>query len=231
MTQEPTKRWKKLEAQFVGTYVYLDEPQVVLLDHGDDAKIIGVAIEKDGYEYPFLGAEISLPQLHRYKREFVDLRYLFLMPRWNRWYIFDLSKSNENGTIALKRAEKDDYRNDDLLPSPGFFARNHTEKIDDDPVASLATQKYLIDGSWSPSDLSMFFGRINDLYSFFIGIKKFLSSSTTLEQKRALVVAFTDHPMRGGSSYVGFYGDLKGLLGFDERLAMGGIKKRIARLR
>ena len=43
--------------------------------------------------------------------------------------------------------------------------------------------------------------------------------------KRALVVAFTDHPMRGGSSYVGFYGDLKGLLGFDERLAMGRIKK------
>jgi hypothetical protein len=225
MKLEPARRWKKLEAQYVGTYVYLDEPQVVLLDHGDDAKIIGVAIEKEGYDYAFLGAEISLTQLHRYKREFVDLRYLFLRPRWNKWFIFDLAKANENGSIPLKRAEMEDYKNDEHLPSHGFFARNHTEKFDDDPVAKLATQKYLIDGSWAPSDLSMFFGRINDLYSFFIGIKKFLSDGTTQEQKRALVVAFTDHPMRGGSSYVGFYGDLKGLLGFDERLAMGSIKK------
>ena len=204
----------------------MDEPQVVLLDHGDDAKIIAVAIEKDGFEYPFLGAEISYTQLVNYQREFVDLRNLFLVPRWRVWYLFDLGSADEHGIVPLKRADKEDYRNEEYLPSPQFFARNHTHEVLELPTAELVTQKYLIDGTWSPADLSIFFARINDLYSFFLGIKKFLSTNTTTEQKKKFIRAFSDHPLRGGSSYVGLYGDLTGLLGFEERLAMGGIEKK-----
>ena len=90
------QRWKENSAKFVSLLVYLDERQVVMLDHGDDAKIIGVAIEKEGYEFPFLGAEISFSQWERYNRQFVDLRYLFLVPKWKRWYLFDLADQDEN---------------------------------------------------------------------------------------------------------------------------------------
>lgn len=221
----PAKKSNKPEARLMGTLVYLDEPQVVLLEHGPDARIIGVAIDKEGYDYGFLGAEISFNQLVNYLRELVDLRNLFLVPRYRSWYLFDLALTNENQIVPLKRATKEDYQNEEFLPAPQFFARNHTEELVELPTAELVKQKYLIDGTWSPQDLSIFFARINDLYSFFLGIKKFQSSVTSLDQKKQFIRAFSDHPLRGGSSYVGLYGDLKGLLGFEERLAMGAIKK------
>jgi hypothetical protein len=98
---DPKKRWKEDAAKYVSTLVYLDEPQVVVLDHGDDAKIIGVAVERDGYDFPFLGAEISFSQWERYNRQFVDLRYLFLLPRWKRWYFFDLADQDETTRFRL----------------------------------------------------------------------------------------------------------------------------------
>jgi hypothetical protein len=64
------------------------------------------------------------------------------------------------------------------------------------------------------------------LYSFFLGISKFNSENTTNEQKRALVDAFTDNTLHSGFNYVNFYGDLKGLVGFDERLTMPAIVKQ-----
>jgi hypothetical protein len=221
------KRWKEGSAKYFSTLVYLDEPQVVMLDHGYDAKIIGVAIEKEGYDYPFLGAEISFNQWLRYTRKFVDLRYLFLVPKWKRWYFFDLGKQDEHDNIPLERADEADAKNEKYLPSHGFWARSHTE---DDPVfetaTELETQTFDIDGTWDPLDISQFFARINDLYSFFLGIWKFLSKNTTHEQKRALVEAFNDNTLHSGFNYVNFYGDLKGLVGFNERLAMPAIVKR-----
>jgi hypothetical protein len=221
------KRWKEKSAKYVSTLVYLDEPQVVLLDHGNDAKIIGVAIEKQDYDYPFLGAEISFSQWERYNRLFVDLRYLFLLPKWKRWYLFDLADQGDDDKIPLERAKAEDFKNEKYLPTHGFWARAHTE---DDPVfeasAEVTSRIFSIDGTWDPPDISQFFGRINDLYSFFLGIGKFLSTDTTQQQKRALVEAFTDNTLHSGFNYVNFYGDLKGLVGFNERLAMPAIVKQ-----
>jgi hypothetical protein len=221
------QRWKENSAKFVSLLIYLDEPQVVMLDHGDDAKIIGVAIEKEGYEFPFLGAEISFSQWERYNRQFVDLRYLFLVPKWKRWYLFDLADQDENDMIPLERAEKADFKNKEYLPSHGFWARAHTEE---DPIFETSTevssQQFLIDGTWDPPDISQFFARINDLYSFFLGIGKFQSTNTSNQQKRALIGAFTENTLHSGFNYVNFYGDLKGLVGFGERLAMPAIVKQ-----
>jgi hypothetical protein len=222
------QRWKENSAKYVSTLVYLDEPQVVMLDHGDDAKIIGVAINKEGYDNPFLGAEISFSQWERYNRQFVDLHYLFLLPKWRRWYIFDLADQDENDRIPLERAQEADYRNEKYLPTQGlFWARSHTA---DDPVFGASTevvsQKFLIDGTWDPPDISQFFARINDIYSFFLGIGKFQSKKTSHQQKRALVNAFTDNTLHSGFNYVNFYGDLKGLVTFGERLAMPAIVKQ-----
>jgi hypothetical protein len=222
------QRWKESAAKYVSTLVYLDEPQVVMLDHGDDAKIIGVAIDKKGYDNPFLGAEISFSQWERYNRQFVDLHYLFLVPKWKRWYIFDLSDQDANDRIPLERAEEADYRNEKYLPAQGlFWARSHTE---DDPIfatsVEVVSQKFLIDGTWDPPVISQFFARINDIYSFFLGIGKFQSEKTNNQQKRALVSAFTDNTLHSGFNYVNFYGDLKGLVTFGERLAMPAIVKQ-----
>jgi hypothetical protein len=199
-----------------------------MLDHGEDAKIIGVAIDKEGYDNPFLGAEISFSQWVRYNRQFVDLHYLFLLPKWKRWYIFDLADQDENDRIPLERAQEADYRNEKYLPVQGlFWARSHTH---DDPVfgatVEVVSQKFLIDGTWDPPDISQFFARINDIYSFFLGIRKFQSGQTNHEQKRALLNAFTDNTLHSGFNYVNFYGDLKGLVTFGERLAMPAIVKQ-----
>jgi hypothetical protein len=224
-TKKPKKR-KEADAKYVATLVYLDEPQVIFLDRGADTKIIAVAIEMDGYEHPFLGSEISFTQWERYKRQFVDLRYLFLLPRWKKWYIFDLANIAPDKTVKLLRAEEAEYKNEEYLPAHGFFAREHTEAFEEPHTSALGTQKYLIDGNWDPADLSLFFGRINDLYSFFLGIRKFASEKTTLVQKRGLIEAFTDNSLHSGFNYVNFFGDLKGLVNFDERLAMGSIVKK-----
>lgn len=220
-------RWKENSGRYVSTLVYVGEPQVVLLDHGTDSKIIGVAIQKNGYEYPFLGAEISLSQWERYNRQFVDLRHLFLLPRWKKWYLFDLANQDDNDEIPLRKADEGDYKNPAYLPSHGFWARAHTEEspIFDAP-AETVSQRFLIGGTWDPSDISQFFGRINDLYSFFLGISKFISTKTSQEQKRALVEAFTENTLHSGFNYVNFYGDLKGLVSFGERLAMPAIVKQ-----
>jgi hypothetical protein len=220
------KRWKEKAARYVCTLVFLDEPQVVFLDHGDDAKIIGVAIDRGDMVHGFLGAEIDFKQWERYNRQFVDLRYLFLMPKHRRWYLFDLEELDASNDVPLVRAKEDVYRNEEYLPAHGFFAREHTEPVQGFLHAPLGKQKFLIDGNWDPADLSLFFGRINDLYSFFLGVKKFTSNQTTDAQKKGLISAFTDNSLHSGYNYVNFFGDLKGLVGFSERLSMGSIVKR-----
>ena len=119
-------RQKSIAATMVRMLVYFDEPQVVLLEYKDDHKIIAVGIDKKGYEFAFLGAEINEKQWERYYEGSVDLRYLFLLPRWKRWYIFDLGKA-VNKKVTIFRAEEDDYKSESFLPTHGFFSRDHTE--------------------------------------------------------------------------------------------------------
>jgi hypothetical protein len=227
MAADIRKRWKEKSAKYISTLVYLDEPQVVLLDHGFDAKIVGAAIDKEGFDFPFFGAEISFSQWERYNRQFVDLRYLFLMPRWKRGFIFDLGAQDNEDMIPLQQAGERDHTNEKYLPSHGFWARSHTEDNPTfEPSANVKVQEFAIDGTWDPPDISQFFARINDLYSFFLGIGKFISANTTHDQKRALVEAFTDNTLHSGFNYVNFYGDLRGLVGYGERLAMPAIVKK-----
>ncbi|MFL9826937.1 hypothetical protein [Rhodoplanes sp. SY1] len=224
--KQPGKRSDKPHAQLLYTLVYLDEPQVILLDHGNDAKIIAVAIERPDMVHPFFGAEISAAQWERYRREYVDLRYLFLHPRWRKWYFIDLGAADSDGNVPLKSATSEERQNESFLPSHGFFARAHTCAPEELPTAVLQTKKYSIDGSWEPSELSLFFARIYDLYSFFLGMQKFSSEETTDDQRKILIDAFGRNSLHSGFNYVHFYGDLKGLLSLDERLSMGAIVKQ-----
>lgn len=227
MPASPAKKKKpQLRAKYVCTFVYADEPQVILLERTKDAKVIAVAIDRGGMTYPFLGAEISASQLERYQHEYVDLRYLFTMPYYNHWYLFDLASMDKaKQRIPLVDAEKEDYQNQDYLPSPQFFARNHTEPEHLPVLSTARIQKHLLDGNWEATDYARFFGQCSNLYSFFLGLMKLKSKATSLGQRDNLRKAFTEYPFRGGSSYVNFYKDLRDSLGFHERLAMGGLRK------
>jgi hypothetical protein len=218
------RRRKDLKAKYVSTLVYVDEPQVVLLDRGDNVKVIGVAIEKDGFDYPFLGAEISLNQFERYRRNFVDLRYLLTYPHWNRWYIFDLNSMTDN-EIALHPAEQEDFNNEEHLPSQGFFASSHTVRSEH-VVAGFAREKYGLDGNWLPIDISKWFGRATDLYAFFFSIRRASTKGSPPRMVEAIKSAFKEHPFRGGSSYVNFYRDLFDVVPFEQQLAVGAIEKK-----
>lgn len=209
-------------ARLLCTLVYVDEPQVILLERDADAKVIAVAIDKAGYRYPFLGAEISASQWDRYRRGFLDLRYLFLYPRWRRWYLFDLAEAT-NGLVPLRFAEPVDYRNEAYLPEAGFFSRDHTEFADDAASSQLEIQTYAIDGSWDLPDFSQFYSKVTDLYSFFLSLSEYVSPTGRLDLKKAIGEAFRGHPLRGGSSYINLYNDLYDAQDIDDRL----IVKRI----
>ena len=109
-----------------------------------------------------------------------------------------------------------------LAPLPKVPSRRRPSMSE----TEVSSQQFLIDGTWDPPDISQFFARINDLYSFFLGIGKFQSTNTSNQQKRALIGAFTENTLHGGFNYVNFYGDLKGLVGFGERLATPAIVKQ-----
>lgn len=214
---------RNFKASFVGTLVFVDEPQLILLERSPDAKIISAAIDDSDYESPFLGAEINSSQWDRYRRGFLDLRYLFLYPRWKRWYLFDLADIEDN-FIPLRLADASIYRNESYLPASGFFSRDHTDSIDPIIETKLQTQSYAIDGSWDLPDFSQFYGKVSDLYSFFLSLSEYVSPTTRLDIKKAIGEAFRGHPLRGGSSYVNLYNDLYSAQDFDNRLMVKKIQ-------
>ncbi|MPY75998.1 MAG: hypothetical protein GEU87_17280 [Alphaproteobacteria bacterium] len=209
-------------AQFLCTLVYVDEPQVVLLKKGDDSRLIAVAVEKADHTYPFFAAEINLTQWQRYRRGFVDLRYLFTFPRWKRWYLFDLADMAD-GQVSLERAD-DSRSNESFLPQKGFFSREHTEPDLEEEIVKLETQNFAIDGSWDLPDFAQFYGKFTDLYYFFLGLRKYTSEFVKPEIKRQIRDAFAEHPLRGGSSYVNLYHDLFSAKEMNDALSVDKIR-------
>lgn len=210
-------------AVLVQVLEYMDGPQAVLLDRSDDRKIVAVAIKKESYRYAFFGAEISFDQWERYRRGFVDLRFLFMFPRWKEWYVFDLVPI-KNKVVNLIRAEKDAFAEEYYIPESGFFSYDHSEPIKSTDTIGLATQKYETDGIWDLPDFTEFYHKITDIYVFHLSLRKFVSPHTPIDEKRRIRESFTGHPLRGGSSYVNLYSDLASAQPLGERLSVGRLK-------
>ena len=202
---------------------YMDGPQAVLLERSADQKIVAVAVDDLDYKCPFFGAEISYDQWERYRRGLVDLRFLFMFPKWKRWFKFDLCSVQEK-TISLFPSPKDAYAEEHYVPDPGFFAYDHSEPIKSTETEGLATQVYRTDGIWDLPDFTEFYHKITDLYVFYLSLKKFQSPATPIDQKRRIRESFTGHPLRGGSSYVNLYSDLASAQGLGERLSVGRLQ-------
>jgi hypothetical protein len=198
---------------------YIDRPHVVLLDRGGDRKIIAVAIDDEQYKYGFFGAEISNEQWYTYRRGFHDLRFLFLFPRWKSWCKFDLATA-ENSKVVLQWAPKDQLAEREYIPEPGFFAWDHSEPVAQEEAEGRATLSYKTDGVWQLPDFSHLYSKITDLYAFFLSLKDYSASSTSVEKKKKIKDAFEDPPLRGGSSYINLYGDLSSIQTFEDELTI-----------
>jgi len=215
-----TQPSQPIPAKFVQVLEYMNGPQAVLAERSTDHKIVAVAIDKPGYRYPFFGAGISFEQWERYRRGFLDFRFLFMYPRWKEWYVFDL-KSEETETVRLTRVQKDSFAEEHYIPEPGFFAYDHSEPIRSTEAQGLATQNYKTDGIWDLPDFTEFYHKITDLYTFHLSLKRYVAVSTPIDQKRKIRESFTGHPLRGGYSYVNLYSGLSSAQGLADRLSVG----------
>ncbi len=213
-------------AKILETLVFYDTPQVMLLAIGKDRYAISVAIESDVGELRHLAAEIDGKQLARYRKQHHDLLYLFKFPRWKKWYVFDLMKVTEE-TVSLLPADTSIYSDEDNLPDGGFFAREHTHESNEysaGPISVVDRKKYQIDGAWDLGDFSRFYGRVSDLYAFFLSFDEYRSTNTDMAKRRKILEAFVDPPLQGGSSYVNLYRDLKKALPDAEKLTVHSIE-------
>jgi hypothetical protein len=217
-------RERQKHAKFLQVLEYMDGPQAVLLERNEDAKIVAVAIDKDGLRYPFFGAEISYDQWERYRRGFVDLRFLFMYPRRKEWYIFDFWGHDAN-SIPLTRVTKTPQIEEDYIPEHGFFSYDHSEPIREGSSRSYGLQTYKTDGIWDLPDFAQFYGKIADLYSFFLCVKKFSLDTTPLDIKRRIRESFAEQPLRGGSSYRSMYFGAHSVLAREEdRIRVGKLR-------
>ena len=221
MPRERKRNYK--QASILKSLVFYDSPQVMLLRLKDDHYAISVAIESANSELDFLAAEIDEKQLTRYLREQLDLRYLFVYPKWKNWYLFDLLKVVDNA-VNLFPADQSVFADEKNLPDGGFFAREHTDEFSFELSGSLDEKSYNIDGNWDLIDFSRFYGKISDLYAFFLSFDKYTSPSTNLKEMRRIIGAFVDPPLQGGSSYVNLFSDLKKTQSYSERLAVHSIQ-------
>jgi hypothetical protein len=209
---------KKLPtARFVQVLEYMDGPQSVLLERSNDCKIVSVAIEKDGYKYPFFGAAISFDQWERYRNGLLDIRFLFMLPRWKEWYIFDLD-ALVDGKLVLHKAAKDEFAESEYVPEPGFFSYDHSESIKAPEVQGLSIKNYSTDGIWDLPDFTEFYSRITDIYLFILSLRKYVLPGTSIETKMTIKEAFAGPPLRGGSSYVNLYSGLVHAQSSDDRI-------------
>lgn len=213
-------------ANILQTLVFYDTPQVILLSIAEDRYAISVAIGSNLGELRHLAAEIDEKQLARYLRQEHDLLYLFRFPKWRRWYTFDLMDVADD-VVNLYVAHASLYSDGANLPDAGFFAREHTDDYGAYAKSSAGaynTKKYDIDGAWDLNDFSRFYGKLSDLYAFFLSFDEYRSPSIEITKKRKILEAFLDPPLQGGSSYVNLYRDLKSAHSHAERLAVHSIE-------
>src|SRR6185312_5339308 len=210
-------------ATFAQVLEYIDGPQAVLLDRTPDYKIVAVAIQRNDYKQPFFGAGISLGQWEKYRRGFVDLRFLFVHPQHKEWYLFDLQAA-KNKLVSLTPVEKDQFAEENYIPEHGFFSYDHSEPIKATETDGLATQKYNTDGIWDLPDFTQFYHKVTDLYAFSLSLKKYVSPTVSVDLKRKIKESFSGHPLRGGSSYGNLYSGLLSVQSLGDRLSVGRLR-------
>ncbi|WP_395387684.1 hypothetical protein [Mesorhizobium ciceri] len=186
--------------------MYYDGPILALLQDRQGNNIVAFAVsdEVEGFDEPFIAKSTSPKLLSDYLRQRIDLSYLMRERRGGEPYMFDWAKFEDE--VQLIPAEAVVENVSELLPSPGFFARNHTEQFKGIKVSSLTSHSYRIDGRWSANDFSRFYAKLDDLYSLFSYLGEVRDASGPLAQN--LVEKIAKYPWQRGGSYLGFFKDI-----------------------
>jgi hypothetical protein len=153
---------------------------------------------------PYVAKVTSDRILDLYLDQKVDLSYVMRSPRAGAPYVFDWSSFDDEVMMVPAEVVVDDV--DELLPGPGYFARNHTETYRSGVASLLVHHAYMIDGNWSAKDFSRFYSKIDDLYSIFSFLDDIKDGygaiNTSLSDKIA------KFPWKRGGSYFGFFRDI-----------------------
>ena len=205
MCQQPPN----IKATIHKALVYFDCPQVIILYGTKKSRIIAVAVERDGMEYPFFSCCISEKNWDKYMEGKTDLRYLFDNAASKKYYFFDLNETEDNN-IELILAQASDVKNDDYWPEKGFFSSSHTEIWDEYQAVTNTAHSLNIDGTWEPSDFSQFCSKLYDLYALFHVLNIVRDSTSSQQTISALRNVISTRLWGGGGSYIGIYSTLTG---------------------
>jgi hypothetical protein len=208
-------------AKFEQILLEADGPQIILLSSAGDTKIIAVAVDEEGYDYPFFGAQVTIEQFEEYLSQRFDLRYLMLRSKFKRHYLFDFGSLHgpEVSMLSVKLNPQNEER---YLPDHGFFAREHTHSYMRHVARPQTEQIFGVDGAWDLSEFSHFYGQISDIYAFYNSVDVFLDDQISQDQKSRVKGAFLK-PFQGGGSYLSLYDSLAAVQTKSNRLHVGGI--------
>jgi len=193
----------------------------VLLSGPAGSKVVAVAVNLEGMEYPFFGAQMTEDQFVEYLRERFDLRYLLTKPDMKRHFLFDLA-SGEEGYVHLVRHKLTPEDAETLLPDAGLFAREHTEKVKLPALQGRSEETFGIDGKWDLDEFSKLYGQVTDLYAVFSSVDAFLDEQASIDKRQKIQDAFLK-PFEGGGSYVSLYKSLTSVQSKSARLDVQGI--------
>lgn len=211
---------KRRRAKYDATLVFMDEPQVMTLVAGK-ARIIGVAVpcKTPGISL-FYATSVSSRDWNKYLGGAVDLRYLFTFPDRRNAYTFDLATMKAGEVMMTPHLE---VAPEEFLPSPKFFADNHTEDYARDERPDDVSTLY-VDGEWELVEFGQFNQRYADIYAFSLALKSWANPATSNVEKQKIRAPFLDRPYQGGFSYVHLFADLNDNVPVSEQLSLDKIQ-------
>ncbi|MCG5247318.1 hypothetical protein [Methylorubrum extorquens] len=208
-------------AEYVSTLVYLDGPQVIKLK-AHKTNVVAVAIPSPENTLLFIATTATQKNWKSYLDGHVDLRYLFTFADVRTTFKFDLLKLKNNKITMIPW---EGGVPEECLPTPKFFAVNHTgeddEYLEEEPQYSETLQ---VDGEWDMPDFGSFYSRFSDVYYFVSSSGDYEDEELPANQKAGIENAFRDKAFKGGFSYVHFFDALSSDRSRVRRLGIDKIK-------
>lgn len=219
VTEQTTRR---IRARLDAVLFETDVAEVALLSRKQGKGVqhfVACAIpDSDGFVDYYLAVLVVRAHLDKYFNEQCDLRFLFTYAGGKKFYKFESLIDADKGMTVLEEYTAD--VSEVMLPDSRFFASAHTSNYGLSDIAS-GEQRLLIDGNWDMQEFGTFYQKFSDLYSYEQAIRYVVDGVTS--KTSGVLTAFRTKPFKGGSSYVGFFSDLIGLIPFRERPALDGI--------
>lgn len=211
---------QKRKAKLTSTLVFADEPQLIhLLSRQTHVIAVAIPCDDDGKSM-FLAATVHPNDWQDYLDGVVDLRYLFVYPRFRNLYTFNIKDINQNEIVMFPF---DGDAPEEYLPQPRFFSENHTEEFDV-AIQIKDTESLVVDGSWDMPEFGDFYQRYSEIYAFIVATANWKAENIAEAVKGRIRNTFRGKPFQGGFSYVHFYKGLIGSLQRGERLGLNEIQ-------